>query len=251
MLDSAQMIARVRNDSTMLAMLSEINSRYFFHFDVKKHYGRKKVFSDKNKFNRYDCDDLLENVIAREYIEFAKIIWKIRDNSEQYRKYRSETDRLRSNDAQRGAERLGMPVWKYTDIESREYWNMIKTPVISSEIECIVQYISPKGKKEQSKTRVYPIEMIEDRYKQIQLKNERLSSRENKAKAERAKMSAKLRYQILQRDGFKCQICGRGAKDGVKLHVDHIIPVSKGGKTVPENLRTLCDQCNFGKGADI
>ena len=60
-----------------------------------------------------------------------------------------------------------------------------------------------------------------------------------------------LRYDILRRDGFKCQICGSTAKDGVKLHVDHIIPVSKGGKTEPKNLRTLCDRCNLGKSDKI
>lgn len=32
-----------------------------------------------------------------------------------------------------------------------------------------------------------------------------------------------------------------------KLHVDHIIPIAKGGKTVKENLRTLCEECNWGK----
>ena len=35
--------------------------------------------------------------------------------------------------------------------------------------------------------------------------------------------------------------------DGVKLHVDHIFPIAKGGRTDPSNLRTLCDQCNLGK----
>ena len=33
----------------------------------------------------------------------------------------------------------------------------------------------------------------------------------------------------------------------VKLHVDHIKPVSKGGKTELSNLRTLCERCNLGK----
>ena len=57
-----------------------------------------------------------------------------------------------------------------------------------------------------------------------------------------------LRYDILKRDNFKCVICGRTPKkDGITLHVDHIIPVSKGGKTEPENLRTLCSICNLGK----
>ena len=52
----------------------------------------------------------------------------------------------------------------------------------------------------------------------------------------------------MKRDGFKCKICGRTEKDGIKLHVDHIKPVSKGGKTVMSNLQTLCEGCNIGKG---
>ena len=64
---------------------------------------------------------------------------------------------------------------------------------------------------------------------------------------ERSLLTPSLRYDILRRDGFRCTICGRGQEDGVKLHVDHIRPVSKGGRTIPENLRTLCQDCNLGK----
>ena len=60
-------------------------------------------------------------------------------------------------------------------------------------------------------------------------------------------MTDSLRYDVLKRDGFKCQICGASAQDGATLHVDHIIPVSKGGKTEMSNLQTLCDRCNLGK----
>lgn len=67
-------------------------------------------------------------------------------------------------------------------------------------------------------------------------------------KQEREKLTAGLRYDILKRDNYKCQICGRTQADGIKLHVDHIIPIAKGGKTVPENLQTLCQDCNLGKG---
>ncbi len=35
---------------------------------------------------------------------------------------------------------------------------------------------------------------------------------------------------------------------GVELHVDHIIPWSKGGETLPENLEVKCTRCNLGKG---
>lgn len=67
------------------------------------------------------------------------------------------------------------------------------------------------------------------------------------AQKERTKMNPSLRESILQRDGFRCVLCGATEKDGTKLHIDHILPISKGGKTTPDNLRTLCDRCNFGK----
>lgn len=66
---------------------------------------------------------------------------------------------------------------------------------------------------------------------------------------ERAKMSAALRYEIIKRDGYRCRACGFSVQDGAHLHVDHIIPVSKGGLTERTNLQTLCTVCNLGKGA--
>ena len=60
----------------------------------------------------------------------------------------------------------------------------------------------------------------------------------------------RLRFKVMHRDNFKCCICGNSpAKDSaIELHVDHIIPWSKGGETVMENLQTLCSKCNLGKG---
>ncbi|MEE9613970.1 MAG: HNH endonuclease [Thermodesulfobacteriota bacterium] len=59
----------------------------------------------------------------------------------------------------------------------------------------------------------------------------------------------KLRFKVMARDKFTCVTCGRGPKNesGVKLHVDHIHPYSKGGETVFKNLQTLCQKCNMGK----
>lgn len=59
----------------------------------------------------------------------------------------------------------------------------------------------------------------------------------------------RLRFQVLKRDNFKCCACGASpARDSsVELHVDHIIPWSKGGKTELNNLQTLCFKCNSGK----
>ncbi len=61
--------------------------------------------------------------------------------------------------------------------------------------------------------------------------------------------SLRLRWKVLQRDRFTCCSCGASpaTKIGVQLHVDHIIPYSKGGETTLSNLQTLCLFCNNGK----
>lgn len=61
--------------------------------------------------------------------------------------------------------------------------------------------------------------------------------------------SLRLRWQVLQRDQFRCVACGSSPAHvpGVVLHIDHISPYSRGGETALENLQTLCDRCNYGK----
>ncbi|OGH88224.1 MAG: hypothetical protein A3J93_00385 [Candidatus Magasanikbacteria bacterium RIFOXYC2_FULL_42_28] len=55
-----------------------------------------------------------------------------------------------------------------------------------------------------------------------------------------------MRYNVLQRDKFRCVLCGRDAKDD-RLEIDHIVPVVAGGTNDIKNLRTLCAECNKGK----
>ena len=65
-----------------------------------------------------------------------------------------------------------------------------------------------------------------------------------------------MKAEIIERDGFKCQICGKflttckDAKRFVKLatglyHIDHIVPVNQGGRATLENLRLTCPDCNL------
>jgi hypothetical protein len=63
------------------------------------------------------------------------------------------------------------------------------------------------------------------------------------------KIKLGLRYKVLVRDNFKCVLCvsSPATNANCRLHVDHTIPWSKGGKTVLQNLRTLCESCNLGK----
>ena len=71
-----------------------------------------------------------------------------------------------------------------------------------------------------------------------------------KKKTERKPIPKAIRFEVLKRDSFRCQYCGRSADDpDVKLEIDHIVPVSKGGDNSIMNLITSCRDCNRGKGA--
>ncbi len=61
--------------------------------------------------------------------------------------------------------------------------------------------------------------------------------------------SLRLRFKVLRSDNFTCRQCGASPARtlGVELHVDHVVPWSKGGLTTFDNLQTLCSQCNLGK----
>ena len=57
-----------------------------------------------------------------------------------------------------------------------------------------------------------------------------------------------IRFRILQRDGFRCQYCGRTAADDVRLEIDHIRPRCEGGTDDMTNLITACVEWNRSKG---
>lgn len=66
-------------------------------------------------------------------------------------------------------------------------------------------------------------------------------------------ISAKLRAQVLDRNGFTCQMCGLTPGDidpntgrKVRLHLGHIKDKKLGGKAELSNLRALCSTCNQG-----
>ena len=63
--------------------------------------------------------------------------------------------------------------------------------------------------------------------------------------------------EILERDGYRCQICGvKTSLDYDRYHsnrseIDHITPLSKGGEHSPQNTQCLCRHCNAIKSSSI
>ena len=72
------------------------------------------------------------------------------------------------------------------------------------------------------------------------------------ARYESDPVSLSTRYEVLKRANKRCELCGvsegdEGYEDRLPLHVDHIVPRSKGGSNEIENLQVLCMACNLGK----
>lgn len=62
----------------------------------------------------------------------------------------------------------------------------------------------------------------------------------------RTPFTKSIRHEVFKRDDYRCVECGATNQD-VRLHVDHIIPVSQGGSDELDNLQTLCEDCNLAK----
>jgi hypothetical protein len=106
-------------------------------------------------------------------------------------------------------------------------------------LEKFIQYINePEDSQKIIESNNENIEIIKN--KKIKEKNKHKTSRD---------INLRLRFKVFQRDNFKCKICGKSPANDQKiiLHIDHIIPWSKGGETELENLQTLCSNCNLGK----
>jgi 5-methylcytosine-specific restriction endonuclease McrA len=56
------------------------------------------------------------------------------------------------------------------------------------------------------------------------------------------------RAAIIERDGSMCHICGKKC-EASEIHLDHVVPLAKGGTHDAENLRVACAKCNLEKGA--
>lgn len=234
---------KIEKNSSRLKELKRINPGYKFHLDVVREIPFQRSFPNKRSYDTFNMDDLLIQVINEDKDRFKTIIDSLSDNNDLYSEYKRRVEAISKKNIATDAKKAGVDKKAFVKYEN---WlmnsNMIKPP-LDVTIKCLKYYISPQGKNRYQQVKEYHFNELKEYYK----KADRISVGRANVQHERAMMTDQLRYDIMKRDGFRCQLCGRTQSDGVKLHVDHIKPVSKGGKTIPSNLRTLCEQCNLGK----
>jgi len=225
-----------------------------------------KIVELNNKFEFKNLGEIKRTIIEREYshkgFDRARansiILYQIENNENNIRNFILDAYRnkkiydnyieeyLKIDDIVSNAnlEQINFSRKKYNKIENRIIKDILYTEnVYNIAINVIVLYTTASGKNTYKKNRIVEYLELCDIYMQWRNGKKYYET----SKRERKYLSDKMRYDVLKRDGFKCKKCGVTSEDGAKLHVDHIVPVSRGGITTISNLQTLCDRCNLGK----
>ncbi len=239
----------IQEKSEALKRHSDINASFCF-YDVEQ-INLSHNYDNENFYNDISCLDFLIYFL-RDYEEFAKK--QIETAHQNARLYTQYMERMR-NEAYPCLSRFHldgkrMNVKKLSKMEKKEFESRMKNPITSTSATVLLRRVDlHENRTYETKTTIFNQGTIISCL-------ERLDKKKNGfyqdseiwdalCRVERGKVTNKLRFYIYHRDGNRCVKCGSRQN----LEVDHIYPISKGGKTTPNNLQTLCHRCNVEKGA--
>lgn len=231
---------KVKKHSSALASLYELNEihRNNFNLSLKSEFENYKEFSNKRSFDNARASVVLQEYVLENEKFFKHIIREIDINVRRYLVYSLEAERIFNNRTTDWYGRLN-----YEKLERKMFQKYMLKAIRDINVTQVLEYISPKGRNTYREVTIMHAEDVRKALENISKQREYKQQKEY----QRNLMTPALRYDIMKRDGFRCVLCGAKADEGAKLHVDHIKPIAKGGKSEASNLRTLCDRCNLGK----
>lgn len=240
---------KVEKYSSKYNRLLEINRKYkFAEFSDNVEIQRK--YPTLQKYRQRDFRQELFYELRDKKKKYEALIEKADRNQKCFLLYCNVLDTVEDTALQTIRDSK-VPCRIFLHIEKRLFRKEKFCPETGFSVTISASYTSPAGRNHYEDETSFSYSEIKAAYENMLKRVERENSESERKRMERSKMTPSLRYDVLKRDHFRCQICGASQADGVKLHVDHIVPVSKGGKTELSNLRTLCDMCNLGKSDKI
>lgn len=239
----------VKNNSSMYRELYSLNKNFVFKNDFPPQIDLYEKCSNKRSYDVIILEDYLQKKIESEISKYDDLISKNEFVYNKYREYVKEYNKLcpQRIENQRRFKFKEIKLWIINLYEQLIFKKYKIKPLRYTKVFVKVSYTSPQGQKAYSRQHTYSYDGLKKNYDFVKKMIAQHSTRANLIRIERSKVTASLRAEVLKRDKNRCQICGATVNDGVLLHVDHIKPISKGGKTILSNLQTLCDRCNLGK----
>ena len=238
----------VLEHSLCLRSLEEINKKYSFN-----------IIPDMDLSHSYDNVDFWSEISCKDYLTYQLVYIRKQvaeaanatiDNKILFKKYLEEIKEKCK------AHEYDVPV----ELKNSRYLSKIEInlfiekclkPVTEFTMNVNLFLINIRGYYKSRKSETFGIEDI--RVLIHRIKNQRNGYYLDRGiwdsicRVERGKVSNKMRFSIYERDGYRCCKCG----SRYNLEIDHIIPISRGGKSTYDNLQTLCHRCNVDKGSNL
>lgn len=239
---------RVAESSAALEMLGRLNHRFeeavaplppiSFSFEVR--------LDSKPKFDAFNLGRRFrEEVLQREQF-IAEQMDLRRQVLRHYLDYEARVGAEAMPKLGR-SERPDVPKDRFDVVEGELFTELLlDRPTPQARILGVARYTSPQGRNSYEESHEWGFDDLRQEMGLAREDRERRSTTQFLRERERSLMTPKLRIDVLQRDGRRCRACGATADDAT-LHIDHIVPVSRGGLTEMSNLQVLCQSCNLGK----
>jgi 5-methylcytosine-specific restriction endonuclease McrA len=238
--------SNIIKNSKKIALINKLNDSTKFH-SVSKSIRISKHYDNKSHYNKIEPGYLMSAEIRNNIEKFSSYISKIKENRNNRIIYINKIKDIISKPTEFEIEKPKILQNEYLYRENKLIRKSVLEPIVQCTFCVYMYYSSSKGQVNLSKSDCFSFDDLVASYESVSRTILDKSTYSKIALVERGEISDSLRYDILNRDNFKCVICGASSREGARLHVDHIIPVSKGGKSSPDNLRTLCERCNIGK----
>lgn len=228
----------VEQTSNTLDGLREINQGYEF-YDVDAEITLEYPQDTKEDYENASFDRLFMSTVQKKIDAFEEVFGWANSNNIQFEMYKKELEGLpnwteKDDDCGRRVPFRIYHKWELKLVNDAVYG----TPVTQPVFHVVKQYTPARGKT-LSETRTYSMAEAKEF---VRLAKAHEAEKKRRAAARKA-ASAELRYSVLQRDGFRCTLCGRSPTEGVSLHVKPIMPLPKGEKPTADYYRTVCNEC--------
>lgn len=240
----------LHNASTQLSELKQINSEFTFH-NVPNNFRCVKRYDNKGNYLKIEPAYVMASELRQKMDYYLRVVKAITENRTKYPAYIKKVNAITGSIRDRDCSGYKYPMWLLVMREKMLFKALVQKPPIDCTYCVEMHYSSPKGQVNLSKRKEFALNDIQVCLDSVARSRLDRVTYSHIAAVERGEVSDSLRYDIMNRDGFKCVICGASAAQGAHLHVDHIVPIAKGGKTSRDNLRTLCERCNIGKSDKI
>lgn len=238
----------VLEHSEAIKHLREINKS--FHFEKVKSFDMYHSYDNENIYPTISCMDYLIYQLVKIDDDVIDAMNKAAINQISYKKYK---DRIKNECEYNNYDVDKLPRnKKLLEKTEMKQFNIIELkPVTKFSINVELALTNMNGNVRARRRETFHPEKIRELIKDV---NDKRGYRyewdyiwDAICRVERGKVTNRMRFFIYERDHYRCRICGRKTND---LEIDHIIPISRGGKSTVSNLQTLCHRCNVRKGTN-